>query len=158
MHRSFSTDDVIKFSLENRKENIKLTKEEDMRYESDGTLTYSEGVTTVGVMLSTSQDAPAETLLQDDRKRRSNENILSSFNGMDVKANFTLQLQKCSRYTETTYSRRSAAADSTPDEPVVSSLKAGYNSSMFGGGSTNFIFIAFISYSFTGSTINGNAL
>ena len=116
MHRSVNGDDVIAFTTDAPKRDLKLTKEEDIEYQS-GKLRHSAGNTSVKVLKSESDD-------EDDQQSFSK---LYSASG-----SYSLDLKQCSPFVRQVYSRhRRSIRDEMEGSKMEEGLKAKYNPSEF---------------------------
>ena len=110
MHRSINGDDVIEYSTGAPKRDVKLTKEEDVEYQS-GKLQHSAGNTSVRIS-------------KDDTKQ--DQNSFSSL--FSAKGSYSLDLKQCSPITKRAYSRhRRSVREDIEKRGMEESLRAKYN-------------------------------
>ena len=114
MHRSVNGDDVIAYTTGAPKRDLKLTKEEDIEYQS-GKLRHSAGNTSVKVSKSV-----------DEEDQQSFSKLYSA------SGSYSLDLKECSPVVKRAYSRhRRSVRDEMEGSKMEESLKAKYNLSEF---------------------------
>ena len=147
MHRTVNTEDVVDYTSHVPKDDVMLTKEEDIEYKS-GKLQHSAGRTSVRLLSGPEmqKDTERDSLLADvqpdpgegDRKRRETDeqddpetyDDSIRFNRFSADGAYTLDLTHCYSVPRVASRRRRAVEERMKNEYVESTLMAEFNQSM----------------------------